>query len=141
MTSKDKWTWMPHPAHFICADNCRFHLATEVGGYIVSTVGEYWPDSRVRRIYVESRGVEIKGRGDEWDANYFKKFGYEEIGAGIKYETMVFKSKKHSSKDKDYLCCKFEIANADSLDFLGYNTATEAYKGHMKLCARWAKKK
>lgn len=54
---KEDWIWMPHPAHFICSDHCRFVLATYVGGYIVSTVGEHVPDSATREIIAESRGV------------------------------------------------------------------------------------
>lgn len=70
MTSKLDWTWLPHPAHFIGADECRFRMATEVGGYIVSTVGEY-RSSLTQKV--------------------------EEIGYRRKYETMVFKSKPSDS--------------------------------------------
>jgi len=60
-TSKGKWIWMPHAGHLIVSSDCRFHLNTYVGGYIVSTVGEYFPDEGVREIFAESRGVNLEG--------------------------------------------------------------------------------
>lgn len=51
--SPSSWEWYGHPAHFICGDKCRFHLATKVGKYLVSTVGELWPERRVREIHAE----------------------------------------------------------------------------------------
>jgi len=106
---KSDWIWMPHPGHFICSYACRFVLNTYVNGYIVSTVGEYFPDSRVREIMANCRNVKIEGQGDTWDANYLKKIGYEEIGANRKYESMVFKAAK--AKDK---CCPYRaVVSAD----------------------------
>lgn len=128
---------MPHPGHLCVARDCRFHLNTYVGGYIVSTVGEYWPDSRVREINAKCRGKIIRGIGDEWDINYFKEFGYEEIGYNRKYETMVFKAKKSKNKE----CCPYDVADLSELDIEGYNTPDDAVKGHMKLCLKWSKKK
>lgn len=37
------WEWYGNAGHFIGGRNCRFHLCTEVGDYIVSTIGEYVP--------------------------------------------------------------------------------------------------
>lgn len=40
---KDKSARMPHLEHFILAHDCRFRLRTNVGNYIVSTIGEmHW---------------------------------------------------------------------------------------------------
>lgn len=58
---KQDWTWMPHAAHFSGRQRCLFHLATHVGGFIVSSVGDYRPD------------------GDR-----------KPVGGGFDYETMVF---------------------------------------------------
>lgn len=69
---KDKWIFMPHPAHFILSDRCRFVLATYVGGYIISTVGE---------LLVRPEDKE-----------------YGNVGFNRKYETMVFKSEKSEEK-------------------------------------------
>ncbi len=60
------WVWMGHAAHFICGDRCSFHLATYVGGYIVSTVGE----------------LVVHGQEE------FEEIGYKKL-----YETMVFRAK------------------------------------------------
>lgn len=45
---ESEWEWLGHAAHFICADRCRFHMATKVGGYLVSSVGDMYlePDQK-----------------------------------------------------------------------------------------------
>lgn len=58
---------MPHPGHFWDAKNCNFRLNTYVNGYIVSTLGEYFPSNSNKM---------------------------EEISLCAFYETMVFKAKK-----------------------------------------------
>ena len=140
--TKDKWIWMPHPAHFICSRDCRFFLATKVGKFIVSTVGEYFPDRAVREIHAQVYDAEWLAKnkilkGDHFDAEYMKKFGYEEIGYGRKYETMVFKAMPRKHKNR---CCPYMIISGDNVDFEGYNSAEEAYKGHLKLCNKYANK-
>lgn len=135
MIERSKWIWMPHPAHFICANDCRFFLSTRIGKYIVSTVGEYFPDAPVREIFAESRGVTLEGMGDARRADYAKKVGFEEIGCGRHYETMVFKSRKSRRK-----CCPYEITSGLNIDFDGYINSESAYKGHLKMCLRWSKK-
>jgi hypothetical protein len=96
------WKWFGHAGHFICADKCRFHLTTKVGKYLVSTVGEYWPERVVREIHAEVHDkkwfAENRNlKGDYFDHAYMKKFGFEEIGCDRKYETMVFKAGKPCS--------------------------------------------
>lgn len=41
MINANEWEWFGNAAHFICGRWCRFHLATKVGKYLISTVGEY----------------------------------------------------------------------------------------------------
>ena len=106
--NRDKWVWMPHPGHFIGSQDCKFFLNTYIGGYIVSTVGEYLPDSQN---------------------------GYKRVGCNRKYETMVFKAMKSKHK-----CCPYEMKNAEEIDFDGYNTAEDAFKGHYKMCKKWSAK-
>ena len=141
---KAKWVWMPHPGHFIGSKNCKFHLNTYVGKYIVSTIGEYWTERRCREIHAEIHDKqwfdENRHRmGDDFDHAYFEKFGWEEIGCDRTYETMVFKAGK-ADRVEDLMCCPYEVSNHDELDFDGYKTATEAYKGHLRLCDKWSKK-
>lgn len=140
MTSKDKWVWMPHPGHFICGMNCRFRLNTCVGKYIVSTVGELWLERGAREIHAKIHNPDwyYKNqllKGDEFDNAYMKQFGYEDVGYGRKYETMVFLAKKSENK-----CCPFEMVTPSDVDCMGYNTPEEAYGGHMKMCLKWSKK-
>ena len=102
------WIWMPHPGHFICSSQCRFIMNTCVGKYIVSTVGEWWPDRGQREIHAKIYDPAWFAEhhallGDNFDREYKKKFGYEDIGCDRKYETMVFKSRKSGHK-----CCPYE---------------------------------
>lgn len=115
---KDKWIWMPHPAHLCVGNECQFHLSTYIGGYIVSTVGEWWPDSQVREIFASVRG----------------KFGFKEIGFDRLYETAVFKAKKSKQK-----CCPWTVSNYSEFEMVGYNSAEDAYKGHMRMCEKYSK--
>jgi len=131
----NEWIWMPHAGHLIVGRDCRFHLNTCVGGYIVSTVGEYWPDRDIRRRSAELRGITVEGRGDEWDANYLRLIGYEEIGYERLYETMVFRA----VYDPENGCCPWRMESGDDLDFDGYNDAGDAFRGHMAMCAKWAR--
>ena len=130
---RSKWVWMPHAGHFICSNECQFHLNTYVGGFIVSTVGEYFPSDDVREILAKSRGVVLTGKGDHRRAQYMKKIGFEEIGFQRKYETMVFRAERSSDS-----CCPFRVADFSELDSRGYNDPGEALAGHMELCEKWA---
>ena len=135
--TKDKWTWMPHAAHFICGSDCKFFLATKVGKYIVSTVGEYLPDSQVREIYAQSRGYKLEGIGDARKTDFLKKNnGYEEIGHNRKYETMVFKA----IKSPKCQACPFTIESGNNIDQNNYNEQKEAFRGHYKMCIKYANK-
>lgn len=128
------WIWMGHPGHFICARDCKFHLNTKVGDYIVSTVGELIHDAPVREILASTRGIVLEGKGDDRLADYMQKVGYGDIGYDRKYETMVFRALKGKTE-----CCPF-VADytGGELDALGYNDAGRAYAGHMELCRKWA---
>ena len=124
--------WMPHAGHFICGSQCRFRLNTYVNSYIVSTVGEYIPDSQVRRIIRASRGLVTDLKGDAEEAD----FGFEDIGYARKYETMVFHGQKSTNK-----CCPYEMANASEIEMSGYNDPGEAYLGHIKMIRKYLRKK
>jgi len=65
---------------------------------------------------------------------YDQNKGFEEIGCDRLYETMVFKAVESGNK-----CCPYEIKVSDEVDFEGYNTPEEAYKGHLYLCDKWSK--
>lgn len=138
----ENWIWMPHAGHLCVGQDCRFHLATCVGKYLVSTVGEYWPSRGVREIHAKIHDPQwlaenFSRKGDDFDHAYMKRFGYETIGCDRKYETMVFKAKKSKEKNS---CCPWRMANGSELDMCGYNKPEDAYAGHMKLCKKWSKK-
>jgi len=135
---KENWIWMPHAGHLIVSQHCQFHLNTYVGKYVVSTVGEYWPERVSREIHAKVYNPKwLEGNkhrlGDDFDNAYMKKFGFEEIGAGKKYETMVFKARKEKNK-----CCPYTAKDWTEIDVEGYNKNEDAYKGHMKLCKKWS---
>lgn len=95
--------------HFICAHDCQFHIHTHVGGYCVSTVGEYMPP------HVE--------REDEW----------EDIGYGRKYETMVFRL---AGSTCGYGIGK-HIDDHNELEVVGYNDHDAANEGHEAMCQKY----
>ena len=135
MTSKD-WKWYGHPAHFVCSEDCRFHLTTLVGNYVVSTVGELFFDSEVRETLARSRGIQLEGRGDARRADWLHKNGYEDIGLDRKYETMVFRWSGKVCDLKGCDCGLPEISLSE-LDSRGYNNAGDATRGHYELCETW----
>lgn len=107
----------------------------------MSTVGEYWPERPVREIHAgvhdpewlqENRHL----KGDYFDAAYMERFGFEEIGVGRTYETMVFKAGDPCSS-KGCGCGLPEIDGME-LDFEGYNNAQDATRGHTAMCAKYA---
>jgi hypothetical protein len=156
---KTDWIWMPHASHLCVAHKCRFHLNTYVNGYIVSTVGEYFPEEEVRRIFLKNRivfpklKIDITGKiqtdhlvtneqvqeilslkGDYFDAAYLRFFGFEDLGLNRKYETMVFRASKRD--DPTAQCCPWE-ATGDCLESAGYNEPKNAFDGHMRFCEKW----
>jgi hypothetical protein len=158
--SKHKWIWMPHAGHFCASHRCRFHLNTYVNGYIISTVGELDWDSNIKRAFAANRGrwpkLEIDNdgkvvqvqeisdeqrtqllslKGDAFDEAYLCIFGYEDLGLNRKYETMIFQAIPR----KEHLCCPWK-ADQEILEMEGYNSAEDAYKGHLHLCEEWDKK-
>ena len=135
--------WFGHAAHFICGQWCRFHLATQVDGYLVSTVGEYWPERPSREIHakIHDRAWLAENRhlkGDEFDHAYILKFGFHTVGCGRKYETMVFKAGDPCTAEG---CgCGLPEIDGSEIDFLAYNDAAMATRGHMDLVKRYEAK-
>ena len=123
---QEQWKWFGEAAHFICGRWCRFHLATKVGKYLVSTVGEY----------VHPR----HGTGSEQgESDWLKKnWPGEDIGHERKYETMVFLAGKPC--DSPLCGCGLPKIDGNELAMAGYNRADDATRGHAKMCVKWAKK-
>lgn len=117
-----KWKWFGKPGHFVCAHQCRFHLCTQVGAFLVSTVGEYIPSEFRSDILTE----------EEWlSANY----PGADIGYKRKYETMVFRC-------TGGICdcgCGVPKIDLGEIDMAGCNDAGTATANHNKLCRKYAK--
>jgi hypothetical protein len=124
---QDEWEWFGHAAHLIVGSWCRFHLATKVGNYLVSTVGEYIHPRHANG----SEQAEAKWIEDNWPG--------EDIGLDRKYETMVFLAGEECRSKK---CgCGLPVPKEWSeLDFRGYNKAGEARAGHLEMCHKWSNK-
>lgn len=136
------WKWFGNAGHFICSRNCQFHLCTQVKCYLVSTVGQLWLDRSSREIHASvydpkwlSQNIHLKG--DNFDDEYMKKFGYEEIGYGRLFETMVFKAGKPCSDEK--CACGLPEIEGYELDSAAYNTTKDATAGHLEMCKKWEK--
>jgi hypothetical protein len=118
------WKWFGSAGHFICGQWCRFHLCTQVGPFLVSTVGQY----------VHPR----HGGGSELGERQFleKHPNGEEIGAGRTYETMVFVAGTPCAwHDCD---CGLPAPTGNELDFRGYTNARDATRGHHEICKKWS---
>ena len=126
MIPQEKWQWFGSPAHFCCASWCRFHLATKVGKYLISTVGEYVPPRN-------------SGGGEQTEAKWLmENWPGENIGFNRKYETMVFRAGKVCRKTG---CkCGLPMIGSDELTCLGANQAGQAARNHMNLCREYARK-
>lgn len=138
MSERAEWEWFGSAAHLIVGQDCRFHLATVVGPWLVSTVGEYLPDEGSREILARSRGIVLEGRGDARRADYMRKIGYEQIGAGRTYETMVFPVSGNRCTAEDCACEMPVVSDWSELDSDGYNVRGDAHRGHYAMCEKWA---
>lgn len=143
MTAESKWEWYGVAAHLIVGQWCRFHLATKVGGYLVSTVGEYWPERASREIHAKVYdpawlATNSSLLGDRFDHAYFQRFGYETIGCERTYETMVFEAGKPC--DAEGCGCGLPEISGSELECNGYNDRRSAQDGHLKLCKKYARR-
>jgi hypothetical protein len=108
MEKRADWIWYGHPAHFIGAKDCNFRQATEVGNYIVSTVGDYRPALL----------------GDKQE-----RLGYQDDSF---YETMVFKKGAMC----DCGCGEHRIEHPE-IEGERYATALQAREGHLRYCREY----
>lgn len=138
MIPREQWEWFGVTSHLIVGSDCRFHLATVIGPWLVSTVGEWFPDESSREIHAEIRGVKLEGRGNARRADFMEKFGFMEIGSGRKYETNVFRIGEERCTTEDCDCGQPLVADWSELDSDGYNLRGDAQRGHYAMCEKWA---
>ena len=116
-----EWTWYGQAKHFIGAANCDFHLATQIGDVIISTVGGYRPFLSYTKQTLLALDI------DPEDA-----YKYQDIGHNRKHETMTFKAKIAECD-----CCDWEADTSNILDWYDeYNDARSARIGHMEICKK-----
>jgi hypothetical protein len=111
---KAHWKWFGHAGHLCVSNYCKFHLCTQVGKYLISSVGDYRPHDNKR----------------------------ETIGAGPDafYETYVFKVLK-GTKCTDPECgCKMPEVDLSEIEGVRSATAGEAMKLHAKMCLKYARR-
>lgn len=120
-----EWEWYGMAAHFICGRWCRFHMATKIGHYAISSVGFYVPPHR-------------SGSNERTEAEWLKANPLgDDIGCDRKFETMVFGFKAYC--DSLECNCGTPIIDASiEYDFAAANSIREARENHMKLCKKWA---
>jgi len=126
---ESEWTWFGRPGHFICGEWCHFHLCTLVGGYLVSTVGEYVHP----RHNLTNEKEWYEWRRDNWPG--------EDIGYNRKYETMVFiAGPTDCPPDGEQLCkCGVpSLLDSTELEILPANDGGVATANHMLLCHKYA---
>lgn len=107
-------------AHFIGSEDCRFHITTLIGEYVISTVGDYAPRHRVSTV--DERPMVAGGRSV--DAH---TIGYERY-----FETMVFKTTGPCDCG-----CGLPDHSGSNIDFAGYQTRAEANAGHEAMCQKY----
>jgi len=104
------WIWYGNAGHFCASSQCRFHLCTEIGDYLISTVGEYYRDQ---------------------DDKEMSTLG---IGSKDFYETYVFRRTKERCK-----CgCGLPDIELSEIDGTRYATPREANEGHIRFCEKYS---
>ena len=116
MIPVERWRWFGDAGHFICAYRCKFHLCTQVGKFLISTVGKM-------------AALEAPPNSGT----------YEEIGCFRLYETLVFKLGKERCSGNACNCGLPRPSDWCEIDGNGYNNAGDANKGHLELCRKYAK--
>ena len=95
--------------HLIVAMRCGWRRHTRIGGYRVSTVGDYYPSENSKRTTV---------------------------GCNRFFETMVFRVEDPDEDGAEGCGCG-TVHSYEEIDFEGYNTAGDARVGHEKMVAKY----
>lgn len=119
-----EWKWYGNAAHFICGKWCRFHMATEVGPWLISTVGEM--------VHPSDSGAHERTEEEYLDKNPLGK----EVGYGRLFETYVFEITGHCTDGK---CgCGLPIFDGCETEGRGSNTRADATRIHREMCEKYA---
>jgi len=104
---ENKWVWYGNTGHFCASRDCEFHLCTEVGEYLVSTVGEYYPD---KKQSMQPLGL---AENSFYEVSVFKWNGRCKCGCGL------------------------PKINPSALEQSRYETPKEANEEHLKMCLKY----
>jgi hypothetical protein len=107
-----KWKWFGYAGHLCVAAECRFHLFTQVGDHLISTVGAGHPG-----------GGERKTIGS---------------GPGDYFETYVFEAGPPCSADGCDCGGMPTLASLIELDGVRARTAADAQANHLRQSWRYA---
>lgn len=116
MTTANKWKWFGDAGHFICSYKCKFHICTQVGKYLISTVGKM-------------------PRGNDMASH-----DYAEIGCDRLYETLMFRLGTEKCSEPHCNCGLPIPSDWGEIDGDGYNDAGAANRGHLALCKKYARR-
>lgn len=114
---ESEWEWYGNALHCIVSNRCRFHMATKVGDYIISTIGELQPRDNHESVEWEALG----GAGND--------------GKGRTFETFIFPFEGKRDCGCPILGLQIESKEIVSR---GYYDHVEARKGHMFTCKKIA---
>lgn len=108
--SESDWKWFGYPGHFCAAQSCMFRMCTQVGDYLISTVGDYRPPHKEER---------------------------QTIGAGSDayFETYVFKAGKPC--EIEGCGCGLPAIDLHEIDGERAATAGEATTKHYEYCRKY----
>ena len=106
-----KIKYFGYAGHFIGAPMCLFIITTQVGNYLISSVGDYRP----------------KGC-------YEKQ---EIVGGGKLFETMVFMTTENKCELSYCNCNMPEVVKWTPIDTIYANTAGEAQNNHEKMIKKY----
>jgi hypothetical protein len=127
MIDAREWKWYGLAGHFTCGRWCRFHICTQVGGYLISSVG----------MLVHPRD---SGGGEVNEGRYLSANpDGADIGCGRHYETMVFKAGKPC--DAAGCACGLPAIDGYELAAKSANNVKEATANHMEMCKKFARRK
>lgn len=138
MIKRADWKWYGQATHFICANECRFHMATRVGALLVSTVGAWMQDSIRKSFLDEENGL---AKWEAWIApglrlGLTKPNGMHVIGAERFYETAIFEIGGYcETPDCD---CGGLPNIGENVAMIGYSTSAEAQAGHIDVCEEYS---
>lgn len=98
LASEAGWKWYGYGGHFVGSKSCAFHLATRIGGFLVSTVGDYMPGAMPRQTlgaspdsFFETYVFECDGDTEDGDPN-IRSWG--EIDGG-RYSQSILAERGH----------------------------------------------